>query len=142
MKTPLALVINIPALTMEKETHPPGQIGKHDHDSEASTTVSGPFEDLTKSPDHPPRNSYLVSVFVPVPHASLVCMTDFQQRVFMYNDTIGWITTVLGIICMVAAGVLLPVMNFVFGKFVTVFNDFIIGKKSPEDFRSSINHYT
>lgn len=43
---------------------------------------------------------------------------------------------------MVAAGVLLPVMNFVFGKFVTVFNDFIIGKKSPEDFRSSINHYT
>lgn len=69
-------------------------------------------------------------------------MTDFQQRVFMCNDTIGWITTAIGISCMIAAGVLLPLMNFVFGKFVTVFNDFITGKKSPDDFRSSINQYT
>lgn len=60
----------------------------------------------------------------------------------MYNDTIGWITTAIAIICMIAAGVLLPLMNFVFGKFVTVFNDFATGRKTPDEFRSSINQYT
>jgi len=66
---------------------------------------------------------------------------DGQQRVFGYNDTIGWITTSVAIVCMIASGVLLPLMNFVFGKFVTVFNDFITGRSTPEDFRSSINHF-
>lgn len=60
----------------------------------------------------------------------------------MYNDTIGWITTGLAVVCMITSGVLLPLMNFVFGKFVTVFNDFITGRKTPDDFRSSINRYT
>lgn len=69
-------------------------------------------------------------------------MTDGRQRVFKYNDTIGRITTAIALICMIAAGVLLPLMNFVFGKFVTVFNDFITGRKTAEDFRSSINKYT
>ncbi|KAK6337456.1 hypothetical protein TWF730_002855 [Orbilia blumenaviensis] len=63
-------------------------------------------------------------------------------RVFKYNDTIGWITTAIAVVCMIAAGVLLPLMNLVFGKFVTVFNDFITGHKTAEDFRSAINHYT
>lgn len=61
---------------------------------------------------------------------------------FMYNDTVGWITTAIAIFCMIASGVLLPLMNFVFGKFVTVFNDFITGRTSADDFRSSINQYT
>ncbi len=60
----------------------------------------------------------------------------------MYNDTIGWISTAIAVVCMVAAGVLLPLMNFIFGKFVTVFNDFITGQKSADDFRSAINKYT
>ncbi|KAK6530830.1 hypothetical protein TWF281_007667 [Arthrobotrys megalospora] len=68
--------------------------------------------------------------------------TNSYVRVFKYNDTIGWITTAIAVVCMIAAGVLLPLMNFVFGKFVTVFNDFITGRKTPEDFRSAINHYT
>jgi len=33
-------------------------------------------------------------------------------------------------------------MNFVFGRFVTVFNNFAIGVSTPDDFRSSINEYT
>ncbi|KAK7430445.1 hypothetical protein QQZ08_002964 [Neonectria magnoliae] len=63
-------------------------------------------------------------------------------RVFTYNDTIGWISTSIALICMVASGVLLPLMNLVFGKFVTVFNDFNTGAKTLEEFRKDINHYT
>ena len=43
---------------------------------------------------------------------------------------------------MIASGVLLPLMDLVFGKFVTVFNNFIIGKITPAEFRSSLNDYT
>lgn len=43
---------------------------------------------------------------------------------------------------MIAAGILLPLMNFVFGKFVTVFNDFITGRRAADDFRSAVNQYT
>ncbi|RVD83845.1 uncharacterized protein DFL_005619 [Arthrobotrys flagrans] len=68
--------------------------------------------------------------------------TNSYVRVFKYNDTIGWITTAVGVVCMIAAGVLLPLMNLVFGNFVTIFNDFIAGRKTPEQFRSAINHHT
>lgn len=68
--------------------------------------------------------------------------TDISQRVFKYNDTVGWITTAIAVVCMIAAGILLPLMNFIFGKFVTIFNDFITGRKTPSEFRSSINQYT
>ncbi|KAK3354418.1 ABC transporter transmembrane region-domain-containing protein [Neurospora tetraspora] len=44
--------------------------------------------------------------------------------------------------CMIASGVLLPLMDLVFGKFVTVFNNFITGKATPAEFRSSLNDYT
>jgi hypothetical protein len=64
------------------------------------------------------------------------------QRVFSYNDTIGWISTSIALICMVASGVLLPLMNLVFGKFVTVFNAFNTGEKTPQEFRKDVNHYT
>ncbi|KPM43758.1 Leptomycin B resistance protein pmd1 [Neonectria ditissima] len=63
-------------------------------------------------------------------------------RVFTYNDTVGWISTSIALVCMVASGVLLPLMNLVFGKFVTVFNDFNTGAKTPEEFRKDINHFT
>lgn len=43
---------------------------------------------------------------------------------------------------MIASGVLLPLMDLVFGKFVTVFNNFITGKATPAEFRSSLNDYT
>ncbi|EGX45057.1 hypothetical protein AOL_s00173g158 [Orbilia oligospora ATCC 24927] len=68
--------------------------------------------------------------------------TNSYVRVFKYNDTIGWITTAIAVACMIAAGVLLPLMNLVFGKFVNIFNDFISGRKTPEEFRSAINSHT
>ncbi len=43
---------------------------------------------------------------------------------------------------MIASGSLLPLMDVVFGQFVTVFNDFVIGKTTTDDFRDGINHYT
>ncbi len=75
----------------------------------------------------------------PFPHAAL---TGDYQRVLTYNDGIGWITTAIAFLCMVAAGVLLPLMNVVFGRFVTVLNDFATGRKTADDFRSAVNQYT
>ncbi|KAJ4403514.1 hypothetical protein N0V85_005081 [Neurospora sp. IMI 360204] len=63
-------------------------------------------------------------------------------RIFRYTDRIGWWTHAAALICMIASGVLLPLMDLVFGKFVTVFNNFITGKATPAEFRSSLNDYT
>lgn len=43
---------------------------------------------------------------------------------------------------MVAAGTLLPLMDLVFGKFVTVFTNFSVGLATGDEYRSEINHYT
>lgn len=42
---------------------------------------------------------------------------------------------------MIAAGAILPLMNLIFGQFVTVFNNFLTGKTTPEDYRVEINKY-
>ncbi|OAA65685.1 ABC transporter, transmembrane domain, type 1 [Niveomyces insectorum RCEF 264] len=68
-------------------------------------------------------------------------MASYFKRIFRYNDTTGWIVTAIATICMVATGVLLPLMNLVFGKFVNIFNDYLTGRKTPDEFRSSLNHY-
>jgi ATP-binding cassette, subfamily B (MDR/TAP), member 1 len=44
--------------------------------------------------------------------------------------------------CMVASGTLLPLMDIIFGKFVTVFNNFALGTISSEVFRDEVNKYT
>ncbi|KAK7419742.1 hypothetical protein QQX98_003114 [Neonectria punicea] len=84
------------------------------------------------------------TILIPPPEATLSDESSGNGffRVFTYNDTIGWISTSIALVCMVASGVLLPLMNLVFGKFVTVFNDFNTGAKTPEEFRKDINHYT
>lgn len=45
-------------------------------------------------------------------------------------------------LCMVAAGTLLPLMDLVFGKFVTVFTSFSTGQGTADDYRKEINNYT
>ena len=42
----------------------------------------------------------------------------------------------------IAAGVLLPLMNLVFGKFITMFTRFALGTMTPEEFREEINKFT
>ncbi len=48
----------------------------------------------------------------------------------------------IAFVAMIASGAMLPVMDFIFGKFVTVFNNFITGQGTADEFRSSINQYT
>ncbi len=45
-------------------------------------------------------------------------------------------------VCMIASGTLLPLMDLIFGKFVTVFNNFALGILSPEGYRKEINTFT
>ncbi|KAK3337811.1 P-loop containing nucleoside triphosphate hydrolase protein [Cercophora scortea] len=63
-------------------------------------------------------------------------------RIFRYTDRSGWCLNLASLLCMVASGTLLPLMDLIFGKFVTVFNKFATGAASPEEFRSGINEYT
>lgn len=48
---------------------------------------------------------------------------------------------IIAFICMIASGVVLPLMDVVFGKFVNVFNDFNAGTLSEGGYRSEINKY-
>ncbi|KAF2996864.1 hypothetical protein E8E13_004472 [Curvularia kusanoi] len=63
-------------------------------------------------------------------------------RVFMYADNTSWSLNVVAVIAAIAAGTLLPIMDLVFGKFVTAFNGFAVGTVSPADYRSQVNKYT
>jgi ATP-binding cassette subfamily B (MDR/TAP) protein 1 len=48
---------------------------------------------------------------------------------------------VIAVICMIAAGTALPLMDVVFGQFVNVFNDFAAGNLSPAGYRDQVAHY-
>ncbi|KAK3695875.1 P-loop containing nucleoside triphosphate hydrolase protein [Podospora appendiculata] len=63
-------------------------------------------------------------------------------RIFRYTDRTGWCLNLVSLLCMIASGTLLPLMDLVFGKFVTIFNNFATGAASPDEFRSGINEYT
>lgn len=41
----------------------------------------------------------------------------------------------------IASGVVLPVMDIIFGKFINVFNDFYTGQLSPEGYRTQVGKY-
>lgn len=43
---------------------------------------------------------------------------------------------------MIISGTVLPLMDVVFGKFVNVFNDFVIGELSPAGYRSKVNEFS
>lgn len=44
-------------------------------------------------------------------------------------------------VCMVASGTVLPLMDVVFGKFVNVFNDFVVGKLTPAGYRREVDSF-
>jgi ATP-binding cassette, subfamily B (MDR/TAP), member 1 len=48
----------------------------------------------------------------------------------------------VAVLCMIASGTALPLMDIIFGKFVTVFNNFITGNSSADEYRSGVNKYT
>ena len=61
---------------------------------------------------------------------------------FAYADKTSWLLNGIAFIAAVAAGTLLPLMDLVFGKFVTAFNGFAVGTVSPAEYRSQVNKYT
>lgn len=63
-------------------------------------------------------------------------------RVFSYTDRLGWCMNGVALFCMIASGSLLPLMDVVFGRFVTVFNNYIVGTISADEFRENLNYYT
>ncbi|KAF2629041.1 multidrug resistance protein-like protein 1 [Macroventuria anomochaeta] len=63
-------------------------------------------------------------------------------RVFRYADKTTWLLNVVAFIAAIAAGTLLPLMDLVFGKFVTAFNGFAVGTIGPAEYRSQVNKYT
>ncbi|KAH7308692.1 P-loop containing nucleoside triphosphate hydrolase protein [Stachybotrys elegans] len=70
--------------------------------------------------------------------------TNFKYfvRVFSYNDRQGWILNTIALVCMIASGTALPLMDIVFGQFVNVFNRFATGELSPGGYRSEVGRYS
>lgn len=69
-------------------------------------------------------------------------LLTYVKRVFRYAGRLDWVMNVMAFTCMIAAGTLLPLMDLVFGKFVTVFTNFSVGLVTGDEYRSEINHYT
>ncbi|KAF2193181.1 multidrug resistance protein-like protein 1 [Zopfia rhizophila CBS 207.26] len=63
-------------------------------------------------------------------------------RVFKYADRLSWLLMVPAFIAAIAAGTLLPLMDLIFGKFVTSFTGFATGAISSGKYRSEVNKYT
>lgn len=61
---------------------------------------------------------------------------------FQYADQISWTLNGIAVIAAIAAGTLLPLMDLIFGKFVTAFNGFAMGTVSPTEYRSQVSEYT
>ncbi|KAF1945189.1 P-loop containing nucleoside triphosphate hydrolase protein [Clathrospora elynae] len=63
-------------------------------------------------------------------------------RVFKYADRKTWTLNIIAFVAAIAAGTLLPLMNLIFGKFVSTFTGFATGATTPAQFRSEVNKYT
>jgi hypothetical protein len=64
------------------------------------------------------------------------------KRVFKYADRNGWLLMIVAFVAAVAAGTLLPLMDLIFGKFVTTFTGFATGTITPAQYRSEVNKLT
>ncbi|RYP09620.1 hypothetical protein DL764_001162 [Monosporascus ibericus] len=64
------------------------------------------------------------------------------MRIFNYADQTSWILYSVAFAAAIAAGSALPLMDLVFGKFVTTFNNFAIGAVSPDDYMSEVTRYS
>lgn len=67
-----------------------------------------------------------------------------MQRVFLYNDALGWVLNTIAVIAMIGAGIVLPLMDVVFGQFINVFTDFARSgtEAAAEEYRAQINKFT
>lgn len=65
-----------------------------------------------------------------------------RKRVFHYADSKSWALNIVAFIAAIAAGTVLPLMDLVFGKFVSVIVGFGNGSLSAAQYRSEVNKYT
>ncbi|KAL5614210.1 hypothetical protein BROUX41_000049 [Berkeleyomyces rouxiae] len=63
-------------------------------------------------------------------------------RVFAYTDRLGWICNAIAFVCMLAAGTMLPLVDVVFGRFVTTFNDFANKTITASEYRDEVSKFT
>lgn len=70
------------------------------------------------------------------------CRLIGYKRIFRYADSFSWTLNVIAFIAAIGAGVVLPLMDIVFGKFVTTFNNFAVGRASVDEFRRALNDLT
>ncbi|KAH9870996.1 hypothetical protein J1614_006570 [Plenodomus biglobosus] len=63
-------------------------------------------------------------------------------RIFKYADRTSWTLNAISLVAAIASGTLLPLMDLVFGKFVTTFTGFAVGSTTPAQYRSEVNKYT
>ncbi|KAK3364499.1 P-loop containing nucleoside triphosphate hydrolase protein [Lasiosphaeria hispida] len=96
-----------------------------DHDNDTATPAPSNHSSTTAKPQ--PKASSAFRSYI---------------RVFGYADRLGWTINAISLVAVIGSGIVLPLMNFVFGRFVTVFNNFVIGAAMPDEFRSGIDQYT
>ncbi|KAI9713349.1 MAG: hypothetical protein M1828_001442 [Chrysothrix sp. TS-e1954] len=63
-------------------------------------------------------------------------------RVFHHADRRATVLYLIALATAIAAGSALPLMNLVFGKFVTTFNDFALGTVTPVVYKREVLRYT
>ncbi|KAL3441309.1 ATP-binding cassette multidrug transport protein [Aspergillus insuetus] len=62
-------------------------------------------------------------------------------RIFSYADSFGWTLNALALVGAIGAGSALPLMDLLFGKMLTTFNDLATGQSSPEKFRDDLDGF-
>ncbi|KAB5583133.1 multidrug resistance protein [Coniochaeta sp. 2T2.1] len=62
--------------------------------------------------------------------------SDNYTRIFRYGSWTEYTMQIVATFCALASGVGMALVNLVFGKFITLINDYASGKSSPSEFRS------
>ncbi|BDD61530.1 hypothetical protein MAP00_006571 [Monascus purpureus] len=63
------------------------------------------------------------------------------MRIFSYTDRVGWLLNGLALVGAIGAGCALPIMDLLFGKVITNFNNLATGGHDAAEFRSKMNQY-
>lgn len=117
---------------------PPSQSSEDGTAIQGNASSDGPSSD---GPSSKQSNTGLKSYFVCYP----ICSCYFgspPQRVFSYADRKSWILNIVAFLAAIGAGAVLPLMDLIFGKFVTAFVNFATGVSTAADYRAQVNKYT
>ncbi|EON67317.1 hypothetical protein W97_06570 [Coniosporium apollinis CBS 100218] len=63
------------------------------------------------------------------------------KTIFSFSEPKDYVLNSVALVAAIGSGVALPFVEIVFGKFVTVVNDFAQGRSSPAEFRQDVNKY-